>query len=70
MNSLRKVEVRAMVGQSSTTSAVVPGASASRRVRAFTTHPELQVGPLAAKGAELCEDTQVYVSLHVMHAYL
>ena len=44
VHSLRKVDMRAMIGQSSTASVVVRGAMVSRRVAAYTSHPdELQV---------------------------
>jgi len=44
VNSLRKVDMRAMIGQCSTASVVVRGAMVSRRVAAYASHPdELQV---------------------------
>ena len=44
VHSLRKVDMRAMIGQTSQASVVVRGASASRRVACFSSHAdELQV---------------------------
>ena len=44
VHSLRKVDMRAMIGQTSTASVVVRGAMMSRRVAAYASHPdELQV---------------------------
>lgn len=46
VHALRKVDMRALVGQTSVASVVVRGASSSRRVAAFASHPdELQVTP-------------------------
>ncbi|KAF5838835.1 hypothetical protein DUNSADRAFT_2093 [Dunaliella salina] len=46
VHSLRKVDMRAMIGQTSVASVVLRGAMVSRRVGAYATHPdELQVAP-------------------------
>lgn len=45
VHALRKVDMRAMIGQTSTASVVVRGAATSRRVGVYASHPdELQVG--------------------------
>ena len=44
VHALRKVDMRAMIGQTSQASVVVRGASTSRRVHCYMSHPdELQV---------------------------
>lgn len=44
VHALRKVDVRAMIGQTSAASVVVRGAATSRRVAVYSSHPdELQV---------------------------